>query len=144
LPPEYLELEITESVLLESAYVVKRNLNYLKEQGVRISIDDFGTGYNSLNYVQELDINGIKIDRTFIHNIKVDVNKAIIDSTIKFGHDINIEITAEGVETEEQYEYLKSRQCDKVQGYYFSKPLLPEEMGEFLKTHTINSDVINE
>lgn len=137
LPPEYLELEITESVLLESVSVVTRNLNYLKKKGVRISIDDFGTGYNSLKYIQELDVNSIKIDRRFIYNIKDNVNKAIIDAIIKLGHDINIEITAEGVETKEQYEYLKRKRCDKVQGYYFSKPLLPEEVSEFLKAYTI-------
>lgn len=131
--PENLELEITESVFMESTHLVAKNLYYLKKQGVKISIDDFGTGYCSLNYLQKLAINNLKIDRSFICNIKVDVNKAIIDAVISLGHKINIEITAEGVETKEQYDYLKKKGCDKVQGYYFSKPLLPEEIIKFLE-----------
>ncbi|WP_175548381.1 putative bifunctional diguanylate cyclase/phosphodiesterase [Lutispora thermophila] len=133
--PEYLELEITESLLLESSLIAANNLSYLNKQGVRITIDDFGTGYNSLKYIQELDVSSFKIDRTFIYNIGDKVNKAIIDAIIKLGHDINIEIIGEGVETKEQYDYLKKKRCHKVQGYYFSKPLLPEEMGEFLKEY---------
>lgn len=125
--PEYLELEITESELIKSIHTVAKNLNYLKKQGVKISIDDFGTGYCSLEYLQNLAVNNIKIDRRFICDIKVDVNKAIIDAVISLGHKLNIDITAEGVETKEQYDYLKKKGCDKVQGYYFSKPLLPEE-----------------
>jgi EAL domain-containing protein (putative c-di-GMP-specific phosphodiesterase class I) len=131
--PEYLELEITESIIMESIHTVARNLERLMEQGVVISIDDFGTGYCSLKYLQKLAISSLKIDRTFIHNIKVDVNRAIIDTVISLGHKMNLEIIAEGVETEEQYDYLKRKGCDKVQGYYFSKPLLPEELIEVLK-----------
>lgn len=130
--PEYLELEITESILLESLDVIK-NLNNLKKLGVKITIDDFGTGYNSFKCIQELNVNNIKIDKAFIYNINDEVNKAIIDAIIKLGHDINIEVTAEGVETEEQYDYLKKKRCDKIQGYYFSKPLLPEEATMFFK-----------
>ena len=139
LPPQYLELEITKSVLLESANVVIRNLDYLKKQGVRISIDDFGIGYNTFRYIQQLDINSIKIDRTFIDNIGDNVNEAIVNAIIRLGHDINIEIIAEGVETKEQYDYLRNKRCDKIQGYYFSKPLLPEEVGEFLKKYAVKT-----
>lgn len=123
LKPESLEIEITESVLIESSQTVKKNIVQLSKQGIKITLDDFGTGYNSLKYIQEFLIDGIKIDKTFISNIKVDINRIIIDSVISLGHKINAEVTAEGVETKEQYEYLKAQGCDKVQGYYFSKPL---------------------
>ncbi|WP_158498406.1 putative bifunctional diguanylate cyclase/phosphodiesterase [Ruminiclostridium papyrosolvens] len=134
--PKYLMLEITESVLIESVYNVKRNLNRLSKSGVKISIDDFGTGYNSLKYVQTLAANSLKIERTFVFNIKADINKVIIDAIISLGHKINAEIIAEGVETKEQYEYLKEKGCNIIQGYYFSKPLLPEEATEFLKVNS--------
>lgn len=134
--PEYLDLEITESVFIGSINTVTRNLILLRELGVKISIDDFGTGYNSLKYIQKVLINTIKIDRTFICNIKADINKVIIDTVISLGHRLNAEITAEGVETEEQYEYLKKQGCDKIQGYYFSKPLLPLEVVRFFKANS--------
>jgi len=133
LPPKYLELEITENVLMKSTQTVARNLNRLKKRGVKISIDDFGTGYSCLEYLQKLSIDSLKIDKTFIYNIRADVNKAIVETIIALGHKLNMEITAEGVETEEQYYYLKDKGCDKVQGYYFSKPLLPVEMTKVLK-----------
>jgi diguanylate cyclase (GGDEF)-like protein len=131
--PKYLELEITESAYIHSNYIAEKNLYCLKKKGVRISIDDFGTGYCCLEYLQKTSVNSLKIDRRFISNIKVNVNKAIIDSVILLGHKLNIDITAEGVETKDQYEYLEKKGCDKVQGYYFSKPLLPEEITELLK-----------
>lgn len=131
--PKYLDLEITESIFIQSTHTVTKNLNCLKKQGVEISIDDFGTGYCCFEYLQKLAITNLKIDRAFVCNIKVGVNKAIIDAVISLGHKINIEIIAEGVETKEQYDYLKKEGCDKVQGYYFSKPLLPEDTIKFLE-----------
>lgn len=132
LVPESLEIEITESELIESSHVVTNNIALLCEQGIKITLDDFGTGYNSFKYIQEFLINGIKIDKIFISNMNVNINKIIIDSVISFGHKINAEVTAEGVETKEQYEYLKSHGCDRIQGYYFSKPLSPEELIEYM------------
>lgn len=137
LQPEYLELEITESVFIKSIHTVFKNLSELRNLGVKVSIDDFGTGYNSLKYLQKLIINSIKIDRVFISNIKADINKVIIDSVISLGHKINAEITAEGVETKEQYEYLKRKGCDKIQGYYFSKPLLPKEVIKLMEVNNL-------
>lgn len=137
LPPEYLELEITESKFIESIQTVARNLNLLKKQGIKISIDDFGTGYCSFNYINKFAIDNLKIDRSFVWNIEADVNKAIIDTVISLGHKLNLGIIAEGVETKEQYDYLEMEGCDKVQGYYFSKPLLPEEVIEILKAGNI-------
>lgn len=134
--PKYLEIEITESAFMGSIHTVTRNLNYLRKEGVKVSIDDFGTGYNSFKYIQKFAINSLKIDRDFINNIKADVNKVIIDTIISLGHKINAEIIAEGVETKEQCEYLKKKGCDKIQGYYFSKPLLPKEAIEFLNANS--------
>ncbi|GEA32768.1 sensor domain-containing protein [Clostridium diolis] len=130
-----IELEITESVLMDSVYNLSNNLNLLREQGVKISIDDFGTGYNSLKYIQKFGVDCIKIDRTFVSNVNDDINKKIINHIISLGHSINAEIIAEGVETKEQYEYLKEQGCDIIQGYYFSKPLLPEEVTKFLRAN---------
>jgi len=131
--PEYLEIEITESALISSYKTVVNNLFYLSELNIKISIDDFGTGYNSLIYLQKLMVNKLKIDMAFVCRIKADINKAIIDSIITLGHRINLEITAEGVETEEQLEYLRNMGCDFAQGYYFSKPLMPNDMLSFLE-----------
>ena len=133
--PKYIELEITESVLMNSVYTVANNLNLLRKQGIKVSIDDFGTGYNSLKYIQKFDVDCIKIDRTFVSNIDDDINKMIIKHIISLGHSINAEIIAEGVETKEQYKYLKKQGCDIIQGYYFSKPLLPEEATRFLEVN---------
>lgn len=130
---KYIELEITENVFLNLTQTVKRNLNSLKNNNINISIDDFGTGYNSLINLQEVAITHLKIDRKFIKNIKIPVNQAIIETIIELGHKINAEITAEGVETKEQYDYLKKKKCDKIQGYYFSKPLLIDEMTKFIE-----------
>jgi len=133
--PKYIELEITESVLMDSVYTVEKNLSLLRKQGIKVSIDDFGMGYNSLKYIQKFDVDCIKIDRTFVSNIDDDINKIIIKHIISLGHSINAEIIAEGVETKEQYKYLKKQGCDIIQGYYFSKPLLPEEATRFLEVN---------
>ena len=133
LRPDHLGIEISESILLEMSPSVTNNLIRLREQGIKIALDDFGTGYNSLKYIQEFLIDVIKIDKIFIQNMKTDISKAIIDTVISLGHRINAEVTAEGVETYEQYEYLKNQGCDRIQGYYFSKPLLPGEVSNYRK-----------
>jgi len=131
----YLFLEITESVHMETDYNVVRNLTYLKKQGIKISIDDFGTGYNCLQYLQDFIFSILKIDVSFIKNLENDVSKVIVDSIISLGHKLEAEIIAEGIETEAQYEYLKNRECDMLQGYYFSKPITAEEMLVFLNNN---------
>lgn len=131
LSPKYVELEITESMFIDLIPSVKRNISKLRELGVRISIDDFGTGFNCFSSIQSIDIDTLKIDRTFTTNIKNHVNSAIIDAIITLGHEINAKVTAEGVEKEEQFEFLREKGCDMVQGYYFSKPILPKEVLKF-------------
>ncbi|AAM24326.1 diguanylate cyclase (GGDEF)-like protein/PAS domain S-box-containing protein [Caldanaerobacter subterraneus subsp. tengcongensis MB4] len=127
LEPRFLELEITETVLIEAMDTVVRNLYRLKEMGVKIIIDDFGTENSSFKYLQKFTVDGLKIDRSFVSEIKVEVNKAIVDAITFLGHRMKLGVTAEGVETKEQLDCLVESGCDKVQGYYFSKPLPPDE-----------------
>lgn len=131
--PEYIELEITESALVNSMDNVEKVLHRLRGQGVKLSIDDYGTGYNSLKYIQKFKIDCIKIDRSFVKGINENINNIIIRHIIALGHKIKAEIVAEGVETKEQLEYLREEGCDIIQGYYFSKPLSVEEVTAFLR-----------
>jgi diguanylate cyclase (GGDEF)-like protein/PAS domain S-box-containing protein len=134
LPAEYLELEITEGVLMENAEATVKMLNKLKSIGVRLSIDDFGTGYSSLNYLKRFPVDKIKIDQSFVSDITTDSDDAaIVKTIITLAHSLNYKVIAEGVETEEELEFLRAHGCDEVQGYYFSRPLPPDEFEKFLK-----------
>jgi diguanylate cyclase (GGDEF)-like protein/PAS domain S-box-containing protein len=130
-----LELEITESIMqnLERSSLI---LHQLKELGVLLSIDDFGTGYSSLSYLNHLPINSIKIDKSFVNEISNISNQgALVKTIIDMGINLNFAVVAEGIETEEQLQFLKKNACDTGQGYYFSKPLPAEEVGEILKKY---------
>lgn len=128
LQPKYLELEITESVVMEDLDETLKILNEIRFMGVNISLDDFGTGYSSLSYLKELPINKLKIDKSFIDKIQHDESsKEIVDGIIQLAHKIELTVLAEGVETKEQLDILKNMNCDKIQGYYFSKPISKEE-----------------
>lgn len=123
-PSELLELEITESVLMESIASVIHNIMLLRKAGVKIALDDFGTGYSSLNYLTQLPINTLKIDKSFIDNIGHVKEKSLLISTIvDIGRKLGLSIVAEGVEMQEQLDYLTRRRCDRVQGFLFSGPL---------------------
>lgn len=131
--PEYLELEITESIAAENSEFICPILNKLKGMGIRIALDDFGTGYSSLNYIKNFPINNLKIDKSFISDLGYNPkNAAIVSTILAIGHNLGIKVTAEGVETEEQYDILKKQNCDIIQGYLFSKPLPGEEFEKFL------------
>ena len=125
----YLELEITESVLISYPEKIITVINQLKEMGIRISLDDFGTGYASLSNLQQLPINILKIDKTFIDTItnQQDRNQ-IVGNIISLAHQLGIEVVAEGVEKEEQLEYLKQHNCDFIQGYLLSRPIEEEQI----------------
>lgn len=124
LDPSYLEIEITESKLMESLEDNISILNRLKGMGVRIALDDFGTGYSSLNYLQLLPINNLKIDRSFVNDITNDRNRRYIaEVIIALAHRMNLMVTAEGIETKEQLDMLTSKKCDRLQGYLLSRPL---------------------
>lgn len=128
LEPQYLEFEITESIAMENVDFTLTILKRLKEMGVGISIDDFGTGYSSLNYLKQFPIDILKIDRSFIRELTVDANsQAIVSAVIVLAHSLNLKVTAEGVETPEQLEFLKRQKCDNMQGYFFSKPVPTEQ-----------------
>ena len=133
-PPEYLELEITESLLMDNIDGVAKVLRIFSDQGIKISMDDFGTGYSSLSYLKKFPINTLKVDRTFVNDILHDSdNASIVSATIKMAHSLNIDIVAEGVETEEQLNFLYQHSCDKIQGYLFSKPLRIGELKVILR-----------
>ncbi len=133
IPAHLLELEITESVLMQHNHASLSNLEALHRMGVRLAIDDFGTGYSSLSYLKRFPVDSLKIDRTFIRDITTDPDDATIVSAITaMAHRLNMRVTAEGVETEEQLEFLRRCDCDAMQGYLFSEPLLAEEVEEFL------------
>ncbi len=129
IPPEYLELEITESTIVSSITDAVTLLNSLQDLGVRISLDDFGTGYSSLNYLTSMPINTLKIDKSFIDNISKNRKDSLIaEAIIQLAHSIDVEVIAEGVEYNEQLSVLKAKNCDIIQGYIYSKPLYPSRL----------------
>jgi EAL domain-containing protein (putative c-di-GMP-specific phosphodiesterase class I) len=124
LDPKYLELELTESLLLTNADVMFSILQDLREMGVKLAIDDFGTGYSSLSYLRQFQVNRLKIDRSFVQDVAENSDDAAITTAIiKMAKALNLEVLAEGVETEAQMAFLRAAQCFDVQGYYFSKPV---------------------
>ena len=134
LDPSCLELELTESGLMENGERAISKLDQLKELGVKISIDDFGTGFSSLSYLKDFPIDSLKIDRSFIKDIpNAPKDTAITKTIIALGRRLNLNIVAEGVETEEQLAFLSSRKCDEIQGYLISRPLPSEEALDLLR-----------
>ncbi|WP_254906436.1 EAL domain-containing protein [Clostridium tyrobutyricum] len=130
----YICFEITERVLVEKAKSILKVLFEIKNIGVKIFIDDFGTKYSSLNYLTYLPVDGIKLDKSFINSIKIhERNLMIVNHIVALSHDLNMDIVAEGVETDKQLMYLKSIKCNKIQGSIFSKPLNSEKLNKILK-----------
>ena len=134
--PGQLELEITESFVIADRDQSFRSLSQLKEMGVRISIDDFGTGYSSLAYLQQLEVHKLKIDMSFVRDMTSNRgNASIVKAIIALGHSLGLEVVAEGVEEAEQASYLRSLQCDAIQGYLISRPMPAEDMAGFLASY---------
>lgn len=126
-PPEYLELEITEGMTLD-VEAASEKMRQLRELGVQISIDDFGTGYSSLNYLKQLPISRLKVDRSFVSDIESDPsNRDIVKAIISMAHNLKITVIAEGVESAEQLAFLEDNGCDEVQGYLFGRPVPADE-----------------
>jgi diguanylate cyclase (GGDEF)-like protein/PAS domain S-box-containing protein len=133
LDPHCLELELTERSIMKEPEQVIGKLHELKQMGLHISIDDFGTGYSSLNYLKRFPIDTLKIDQSFVQEISTDTEgAAIVTAIITLGHALRLNVIAEGVETEEQLEYLRSLNCDEVQGFLFSKPLTADDFTQLL------------
>jgi diguanylate cyclase (GGDEF)-like protein len=140
LAPKYLELEITESLLLSNADVMFSVFQELKAIGLRLAIDDFGTGYSSLSYLKKFPVNKLKIDRSFIRDVPVNADDtAITTAIISMAKSLNLKVIAEGVENEAQLSFLRAHQCDEIQGYYFSKPLPVAEVSEKFRVNTVPS-----
>jgi len=132
LSPEYLELELTESVAMHNPKTAIAIMDIIHEKGVRMSIDDFGTGYSSLNYLKKFQIYKLKIDQSFIRDISVDIeDRAIISAIINMSRSLGFKTIAEGVETSSQLAYLKEQGCDEIQGYFYSKPLCSSDFEAF-------------
>ncbi|WP_010283436.1 putative bifunctional diguanylate cyclase/phosphodiesterase [Bacillus timonensis] len=128
LPPQFLTLELTEGVMLRNISHSVIVMKELQKLGVKVSIDDFGTGYSSLSYLKDLPINTLKIDRTFINNLKVNTSDiAIVKAIITMGHGLSVKVVAEGVETDEQIALLKELQCHYAQGFYIDRPMKSED-----------------
>lgn len=135
LDPACLELEITESIVMEDAELVIAKLRQLRDMGIHLAIDDFGTGYSSFNYLKQLPVNTLKLDREFISDIpnnKADM--AVVDGLITLAHNLDLKVVAEGIEDQGQFDFLKEHGCDLIQGYLISKPL---PMNEFEQLHVI-------
>ena len=136
LPPELLELEITESTLMEHAQDTLQALHRLRSLGVRLSIDDFGTGYSSLSYLKRFPVDIIKIDRSFVRDVAQDADDAaIVAGIIALAHSLRLEVVAEGVETQAQLNYLKAQNCDLLQGYYLSPAVPAAQFAELVLAH---------
>ena len=134
LDPTALELELTESVLVEDTAASAMILNTLKELGVSVSIDDFGTGYSSLAYLKRFPLNALKVDRSFVRDITTDPNDAaIVSATIALAHNLRLRVVAEGVEQRIQVDILRAQGCDEAQGYFFSPPLPATEFVDWLR-----------
>jgi len=133
LAPELLELEITESTLMENAEDNLQALHRLHSLGVRLTIDDFGTGYSSLAYLKRFPVDTIKIDQSFVHDVPQDLDdSAIVKSIIALAHSLRLEVVAEGVENESQLNFLKDISCDLMQGYHFGKPMPAKQFADFV------------
>jgi diguanylate cyclase (GGDEF)-like protein/PAS domain S-box-containing protein len=143
LKPNDLELEITESTAMQNPEITLSILNRLSGMGIVLAIDDFGTGYSSLAYLKHLPIHRLKLDRSFVKDIEYDNNDAAICSaTVALGHNLGLELVAEGVETHEQRKFLANLGCDVIQGYLFSKPLPVEEALAYLRQHGLSNPKI--
>lgn len=134
IPPSQLEVEITETVLLEDTQRVMRTLEGIRRLGVRVALDDFGTGYSSLSYLTRFPFNTLKIDRSFVSRCaRHPQSAAIIHTIIQLCKNLNLEVVAEGVETEKELQFLIDHRCDYIQGYYFSEALSAEDLSHYIK-----------
>jgi EAL domain-containing protein (putative c-di-GMP-specific phosphodiesterase class I) len=143
LPPKRLQIEITESTLLDRSDLILRDLNRIKALGVSIAMDDFGTGYSSLSYLWKFPFDKIKVDRSFVTNIGPQQSDArtLLHTIISLGHSLSMTVTVEGVETAEQARAMSELECDQVQGYHYGKPIPEPSLPSFLLQNLIHNMV---
>ena len=134
LNPQYLELELTESILMKTTEPVIETLKELKSLGVKLAIDDFGTGYSSLSYLKRFPLDKLKIDRSFVRDLIVNADdKEIIIAIIAIAHSLNLKVIAEGVETQQQLSFLSEKGSDGIQGFFLSSPIPAEPLTHYFK-----------
>jgi EAL domain-containing protein (putative c-di-GMP-specific phosphodiesterase class I) len=135
LDPKLLVLELTETVLMKHAGVAASILQSLRDAGVQVAIDDFGTGYSSLGYLRKFPLDALKIDQSFVRQIGTPgEDTTIVTAVIALAKNLQLRVIAEGVETSGELDFLRAQRCDEVQGYYFSRPVVPEQFAKLLKT----------
>jgi len=139
--PRLLELELTESMVMQDAAQAAGMLKELKSMGLTLSIDDFGTGHSSLAYLKRFPIDSVKVDRSFVKDIPGDSeDAAIVEAVIALAHSLRLRVVAEGVETAEQQQHLRSHGCDEMQGYFTAKPMNAEAATRFLQAASYKHD----
>ena len=142
LDPKFLELELTESVLMKHAESTEVILKTLRARGVQLAVDDFGTGYSSLSYLRRFAIDALKIDQSFVRQITTTPSETtIVTAVISMGRSLNLRVVAEGVETTEELAFLQAHQCDQAQGYYFSRPVAAPQFADLLGTQCARSSL---
>jgi EAL domain-containing protein (putative c-di-GMP-specific phosphodiesterase class I) len=145
LEAKYLELEMTESLVMRDVDQAVATMKELQGLGVQLSIDDFGTGYSSLSALKTFPVARLKIDRSFIGELASNENdRAVASAVISLGQKLHLRVIAEGVETDEQLDFLRENNCDEMQGYHFSKPISSRGIEKLLKTHRLRPIVPGE
>jgi EAL domain-containing protein (putative c-di-GMP-specific phosphodiesterase class I) len=134
-PQGALMLEVTENLLINNSLRIEEQLRNLNTNGIGLSLDDFGTGYSSLTYLSQLPIKELKIDQSFVKKLGYKNNLLIVKSIVDLGHNLGLRVIAEGVETQKHVDVLKSMGCERLQGYYFSKPKPAKEMDLWLRNY---------
>ena len=142
-PPHCIEIELTEAVALKNPELAGEKIDQLSQAGFKISIDDFGTGYSSMSYLKRFAVDKLKIDQSFVRDLDNDVDdQAIVSAIVQMAHSLGLTTIAEGVETQQQLDFLRSKGCDEIQGYFFSRPLTIEAFDTFRAKHAQGNQVV--
>jgi EAL domain-containing protein (putative c-di-GMP-specific phosphodiesterase class I) len=142
LDPKSLELELTEGVLIKQAASAAAILQSARDRGIQVAIDDFGTGYSSLSYLRKFPVDALKIDQSFVREIGAGEDTTIVTAVIGMARGLKLRVVAEGVETEKQMAFLQAQHCEEAQGYYFSRPVPPEQFARLLRTGIPERDCV--